>query len=88
MVNGHSGGLDFFGKKFEIFLLVRVRTTSMFFKLSLVCSKYKFKFSVVIQLFGRKTITHGKSDLKNQFFSQVYLVKWFSGQKVNYPWRT
>ena len=55
-------------KNFEIFFLIRVRTRyklSLVFRLSLVCSK--FKFSAGIQLFGMKTTSYGKPDLKNSF---------------------
>ena len=55
-------------KNFEIFFWVRVRTRyklSLVFRLSLVCSKFKFMLSVGIQLFGLKTTPHGKPDLKN-----------------------
>ena len=71
MVNGHSGGFDFLEKKFAIFYLVRVRTShrpSLVFRLCLVCSKFKLKFSVGIQLFGLKTTLHGKPDLKKFIF--------------------
>ena len=44
------------------------------FRLSLICSKYKFKFSVGIQLFGLKITSHGKSDLKNAFFLVRYIM--------------
>ena len=67
MVNGHSGGFDFLKKNFEIFYFVRVRARyklSLVNRLSPVCSKFKFMFSVVIQFFGLKTTSHGKSDLK------------------------
>ena len=68
-MNGYSAVFNFLKKKFEInfFVMVRARyNLSLVFRLSLVCSK--FKFSAVIQLFGLKTTSHGKSDLKNQFF--------------------
>ena len=58
----------------EIFFLVRVRTRyklSLVFRLSPVCSKFKFMFSVGIQLFGLKTPSHGKSDLKKKFWVRV-----------------
>ena len=48
--------------------MIRVRTRyklSLVFRLSLVCSK--FKFSAGIQLFGMKTTSYGKPDLKNSF---------------------
>ena len=48
--------------------MVRTRHgLSLVFRLSLVSSK--FKFSAGIQLFGLKTASHGKSDLKNLFLS-------------------
>ena len=58
---------------------------SLVFRLSPVCSKFKFKFLAGIQLFGMKTTLHDKSDHKMNFLGQVYKVKWFSGQKVEYP---
>ena len=54
-------------KNFEVFDSVRVRARyklSLVFRLSLVCSKFKFMLSAGIQLFGLKTTSHGKSDLK------------------------
>ena len=54
-------------KKFEILYLVRVRARYkpiLVFSLCLVCSK--FMFSVGIQLFGLKSTSYGKSDLKNE----------------------
>ena len=38
---------------------------SLVFRLSLVCSK--FKFSTGIQIFGVKITSHGKPDTKNSF---------------------
>ena len=62
----------FFEKKNFNFYLLRVRTRykpSLFFRLSLVCSKIKFKFFMGIQLFGLKTmVKHGKSDPIKVFF--------------------
>ena len=78
----------FFEKKFLIYFWIRVRTRcklSLVFRLSPVCSKLKFMFFTDIHLFGLKTTSHGKSDLENDFLGQVYHVKWFSGQKVEYP---
>ena len=40
---------------------------ALVFRLSLVLSMVKFKFSAGIQLFGLKTTSHGKPDLKNEF---------------------
>ena len=60
----------FFEKKLWNFFLVRVRTRyklSLVFRLSPVCSKFKLKFFVGIQLFGLKTTSPGKPDLKNSF---------------------
>ena len=60
----------FFEKKFWNFFSVRVRTRyklSLVFKLSPVSSKFKFMLSARIQLFGLKTNSHGKPDLKNSF---------------------
>ena len=85
VVNRHSGRLDFWKKNLKFYFLVRVRTRyklSLVFRLSPVCSKFKFMLSAGIQLFGLKTTSHGKSDLKNSFLGQIYHVKWFSGQKV------
>ena len=71
VVNGHKCGFDIFFKNFEILFFchgqVQVQAQPGF-QLIPVCSKFKFKFSVGIQLFGRKNTSHGKSDLKNQFF--------------------
>ena len=67
MVNGQCGRFDFLKKKFEIFDFVRVRARyklSLVFRLSLVLSKFKFMLSAGIQLFGLKTTSQGKSDLK------------------------
>ena len=53
--------------KYEIFDFVRVRARyklSLVFRLSLVLSMVKFKLAAGIQLFGLKTTSHGKSDLK------------------------
>ena len=60
-------GLNFW-KKILNFLLVMVRPRyrpSLVFRLSLVCSK--FKFSAGIQLFGMKITSYGKPYLKNSF---------------------
>ena len=87
MLNKQWLGLDVLKNNFEIFYFGRVRARyklSLVFRLIPVCSELKFKFSVGIQLFDLKTTSHGKSDLKNQFFSQVYHVKWFSCQKIEY----
>ena len=57
----------FFGKKFEFFLVMarpRYRLT-LVFRLNLVYGK--FTFSAGIQLFGLKTTSHGKPNLKNSF---------------------
>ena len=57
----------FLGKKFEIFYFVRDRARSkpsLVIRLITVCSKFKFMFSAGIQVFGLKTTSHGKSDLK------------------------
>ena len=68
MVNGHSAGFDFLKQNFELFYFVRARyKLSLVFRLSPVCSKFRFKFSAGIQLFGLKTTSHGKPDLKNSF---------------------
>ena len=47
-----------------------------------------FNFSVDFNLFGLKTTSHGKSDVKMNFWGQIYHVKWWSGQKVEYQQRT
>ena len=68
MVNRHSGGFDFCKKNLKSFFLVSVRARykpSLVFRLGRVCSK--FTFSAGILLFGLKTISHGKPDLKNSF---------------------
>ena len=70
-MNGHCGGFDFLEKNFKIFYLVRVRARykpSLVFRLNLVLSMVKFKLSAGIQLFGLKTTSDGKSDLKNELF--------------------
>ena len=76
-LNGHSAGFDFLKKVLKFFFWSGVRTTyklSLDFRLSPVCSKLKFKFSAAIQLFGRKTTSHGKSDLKNAFFNDRFTM--------------
>ena len=70
MVNGHSGGFDFLKEKFEILILVWVRARyrlSLVFRLSMVCSRLKFKFSTGVQFSSLKTTSHGKPDLKYSF---------------------
>ena len=70
VVIGHCAGFDFLKKKCANFFLVRVRARykpSLVFRLNLVCSKFKFKSSASIQLFGLKTTSHVKYDLKNSF---------------------
>ena len=67
MLNEQCGWFDFLKKNFEIFDFVRVRARyklSLVFRLSLVLSMVKFKLAAGIQLFGLKTTSHGKSDLK------------------------
>ena len=69
VVIGHWGRFDYLKKNWHFFL-VRVRTRyklSLVFRLSPVCSKFKFMLSVGIQLFGLKTTSQGKSDHKNAF---------------------
>ena len=62
---------DFLKKKYELFIFghgqVQVQAQPGF-QGQPVCRKFKFKFFVGIQLFGLKTTSHGKSDLKNEFF--------------------
>ena len=63
----HSCGFDFLKNKIQNFFWVRVRARykpSLVFRLSLVCSKFKFRLSAGIQLFGLKTTSHDKSDHK------------------------
>ena len=70
MVIRNCAQFDFLKKKFEIFYFVMVWATyklSLVFRLSPVCSKLKQKFFVDIQLFGLKTTSHGKFDLKNEY---------------------
>ena len=78
-------------KKIEIFIFghgqVQVQAQPGF-QGQPVSRKFKFKFFVGIQLFGLKTTSHGKSDLKNEFLGQIYHVNGFSGQKVEYLQRT
>ena len=67
-LNGHSAGFDILKKNVKIFFRVRVRARykpSLVFRLGLVLSK--FTFSAGIQLFGLKTTSHGKPDLKKSF---------------------
>ena len=67
MLNKQWIRFDLLKKKFEIFYFVRVKArykTSLVIRISPVCSKLKFMFSVGIQLFGLKATSHGKSDLK------------------------
>ena len=51
-------------------LLVMVRPRygpNVVFRLSMVCSRFKFKFSMSIKIFSLKATSHGTSDLKNEF---------------------
>ena len=60
----------FFEKNLQIVFFIRVRARyklSLVFRFRPVCSKFKFMLSVGIQLFGLKTTSHGKPDLKNSF---------------------
>ena len=60
--------------KFAFWFMVRSKNKlSLVFRLSPVCSKFKFKFFAGIQLFGLKTTSHGKSDLKNEYFMDAPL---------------
>ena len=52
---------------------------SLVFRLSPVCSKFKFKFSADNELFGLKTTSHGNPDLKNEFFLFLAQVAWWRG---------
>ena len=77
VVNGQCGRFDFLKKNFEIFDFVWVRARyklSLVFRLSLVLSMVKLKFSPGIKLFGLKTTSHGKSDLKNAFFNDRFIM--------------
>ena len=70
VVIGHWGRFDFLKKISEIFDFIRFRARyklSLVFRLSPVCSKFKFMLSAGIQPFGLKTTSHGKPDLKNSF---------------------
>jgi len=67
MPNKKCGGFDFWRKKIDIFHFVRVRAK---YNLSLVSRLSRIHVHVThartgIQLFGLKTTSHGKSDLKN-----------------------
>ena len=71
VVNRHCAGFDFLKEEIWISFLFRVRDRckfSLVFRLSMVCSKLKFKFSAGIQLFCLKTTSHGKWNNKNEFF--------------------
>ena len=70
VVIGYCAGFDFLKKNLKFFFWFRVwarYNSGMVFRLSLVCSKFKFMFSAGIQFFGLKTTSHGKPDLKNWF---------------------
>ncbi len=70
MLNKQWGRFDFLKKNFEIFFLDMVRPRygpSLVFRLSLVCSKFKFSVQLSMQLFGMKITSYGKPDLKNSF---------------------
>ena len=70
VVTEHWAGFGFLKKNFEIFYFVRVRARyklSLVFRLSPVCSKFKFMLSTGIQPFGLKTTSHGKPDVMNSF---------------------
>ena len=57
-------------KKFEIFYFVKVIARyklSLVFRLSTFFCKFELMLSAGIQLFGLKTTSNGKSDLKNEF---------------------
>ena len=45
--------------------LNKLANRNLVFRLSLVCSKFKIKISMGIQLFSLKTTSHGKPDLNN-----------------------
>ena len=67
MLNKQCLRFDILKKNFEISFLFRVWARykiSLVFRLSLVCSKFKFMLSAGIQFVGLKTTSHGKSDLK------------------------
>ena len=70
MVIGHSCGFDILKEKIENFFGSGSGPgykSSMVFRLNLVLSMVKFKFSVCIQIFGLKTTSHGKPDLISSF---------------------
>ena len=76
MVIGHTGAFDFWKK--IAFFLVRVRyKSSLVFRISLVCRK--FTFSAGLQVFGLKTTSHGKPDLKNIIAEVGFEVRPHSG---------
>ena len=70
MLNKQWIRFDFLKKKFEIFIFghgqVQVQAQPGF-QGQPVDSKFKLKFFAGIQLFGLKTTSHGKPDLKNSF---------------------
>ena len=83
VVTEHWAGFGFLKKNFEIFYFVRVRARyklSLVFRLSPVCSKFKFMFSVGIQLLAWKPLSMVNLTSKYEFLGQIYHVKWFSGQ--------
>ena len=68
VVIGYCAGFDFLKKNLKFFFWFRVwarYNSGMVFRLSLVCSKFKFMFSAGIQFFGLKTTSHVKPDPKN-----------------------
>ena len=79
--------IKFFEKKFKIILLIRVRgryKSSLVFSLSPICNKFKFKLSVGIKLFGLKTTSHGKPNLKNSFLKSDLPCEVVFRPKVEY----
>ena len=70
---------------FYFFVMVRSRyKLSLVFRLIPVCSKFKLKFSVGIQLFDLKTTSHGKPDLRNSFLrSDLPCEVVFQAKKLN-----
>ena len=78
-------------QKFQNFFLFRGRTRfkpSLVFMLSLVCSTFKFMYPRVINFLAWKPLHMVNLTSKYESLGQIYHVKWFSGQKIEYPQRT
>ena len=79
----------FLKNNFEIFYFVRVRARyklRLVFRLSTFCSKFKFMLSAGIQLFGLKTTSQGKPDLKKFIFEVRFTLRWHSGWGSGWGW--